>query len=91
MAPKKISPAIAVNGDSGIAEGEGATGCGRPYEGVGGTDTLSDGVEIGEVVVAGRGVPSGGTTVIDVLRTSFMAGLLTLTKYSPGCMSARNP
>jgi hypothetical protein len=91
IVPEIISPAIVMIGERGIAEGEGATGCVRLGEGVGVTDTLSDGVEIGKVVVAGRDFSSGGTTVIVVLRTSFIAGLLTLTKYSPGCMSARNP
>jgi hypothetical protein len=91
MIPEIISPAIAVSGDRGIAEGEEATGCVRLGEGVGGTDTLSDGVGIGEGIVVFRANPLGGTTVIMVLRTSFIAGLLTLTKYCPGCMSARNP
>jgi hypothetical protein len=35
MIPKIISPAIAVRGDRGIAEGEEATGCVRLGEGVG--------------------------------------------------------
>ena len=74
------SPAIEVTGDREIAEGEVATGCVRLGEGVGVTDTLSDGVEFWEVVVAGRGVSPCGTTVIVVLRTSFIEGLLTLTK-----------
>jgi hypothetical protein len=91
MIPDIQSPAIAVNGDRGIAEGEEAIGCVRLGEGVGGTDKLSDGVEIGEGIDVVGADSLDGTTVILVLRTFFMVGLLTLTKYCPGGMSARNP
>jgi hypothetical protein len=40
-----------VRGVKGIAEGEEATGCVKLDEGVGGTDKLSDSVEIGEGIV----------------------------------------
>jgi len=69
-----------VNGDRETAEGEGVTRCVRLGEGVGGTDKLSDGVEIGEGIVVVKAGPLGGTTVILVLRTVFIEGLLTLTK-----------
>jgi hypothetical protein len=49
-------------------------------EGVGGTDKLSDGVEIGEGIVVVRADSLDGTTAILVLRTVFIEGLLTLTK-----------
>jgi hypothetical protein len=80
MIPEIISPAIAVNGDRETAEGEGATRCVRLGEGVGGTDKLSDGVEIGEGIIVVRVDSVNGTTVILVLRTVFIEGLLTLTK-----------
>ena len=80
MMPEIISPAIAVNGDSETAEGEGVTRCVRLGEGVGGTDKLSDGVEIGEGIVVVMADSLDGTTVILVLRTFFIEGLLTLTK-----------
>ena len=91
MTPDIISPAIAVSGDRGIAEGEEATGCVRLVEVVRGTDKLSDGVEIGEGIVAVGADSLDGTTVILVLKTIFIEGLLTLTIYCPGCMSAWNP
>ena len=91
MIPEIISPAITVSADRGIAEGEEAIGCVRLGEGVGGTDKLSDGVEFGEGIVVVRAVSLDGTTVKLVLNTFFKEGLLTITKYCPGCKSARNP
>jgi hypothetical protein len=80
MIPEIISPAIAVSGDRGMGEDEEATGCVRLGEGVGGTDKLSDGVEIGRGIVVVGADSLDSTTVILVLRTFFIEGLLTLTK-----------
>jgi hypothetical protein len=51
IVPEIISPEIVMIGERGIAEGEEATGCVELDEGVGGTDKLSDSVEIGEGIV----------------------------------------
>ena len=77
-----------VNGDSGI---DGVTEVPDIMEAVCSGETVRTGaVSAGVEVTTGVFVP-GDTTVIEVMRVSFNAGLLTLTVYWPGGISTRNP
>ncbi len=88
--PEKISPAITVRGERGIADADGVTGCERTGEGEVVSMTVSNGVEIGEVTVDVEKILTGSVMVIVLLSVFFIDGLPALTKYWPGGKSPRN-